>query len=127
MTRDTTSATTLGELERLILDVIWNHEGGLVVREIADELARVDGRNRAYTTVMTVADRLAKKGLLTRERDGRAWRYAAAATREEMTAQALRETFADWGGENPADAVLHFVQDLPADDVERLKAALEKL
>ncbi|GAB3586898.1 BlaI/MecI/CopY family transcriptional regulator [Calidifontibacter terrae] len=127
MTRDNPPATTLGDLERLILDVVWSFDRPIVVRELAEQLEKVDGRKRAYTTVMTVADRLEKKGLLTRERDGRAWRYAAAASREEMTAQALRETFADWGGENAADAMLHFVQDLPAEDVARLKAALNKL
>lgn len=127
MNRDNTSATTLGDLERLILDVLWTGDDPLVVREIAEQLESVDGRKRAYTTVMTVADRLEKKGLVTRERDGRAWRYAAAASREEMTAQALRETFADWGGSSPADAMMHFVQDLPPEEVARLRAALDNL
>lgn len=127
MPRENSSATTLGDLERLILDVLWDADRSMVVRELAEHLEELDGRSRAYTTVMTVADRLAKKGLLTRERDGRAWRYAAAGSRAEMTAQALRHTFADWGGQNPADAMLHFVQDLPAEDVERLRAALKDL
>ena len=44
-------------------------------------------RDIAYTTVMTVLDRLAKKGLATREQDGRAYRYDAAQTREELVAE----------------------------------------
>jgi hypothetical protein len=33
-------------------------------------------RGLAYTTLMTVLDRMSKKGLVERERDGRAWRYS---------------------------------------------------
>lgn len=38
----------------------------------------------AYTTVMTTLDRLYKKGLLERERDGRAFVYRAALTRQDV-------------------------------------------
>ncbi|MBC9957897.1 BlaI/MecI/CopY family transcriptional regulator [Yimella sp. cx-51] len=127
MNRENTSATGLGDLERAIMDVLWTADGPMIVREISERLEATDGKKRAYTTVMTVADRLAKKGLTERERDGRAWRYSAAASREELTAQALRETLADWGGSGESEAVLHFLKDLPAGDVARVKAALDSL
>ena len=46
-------------------------------------------RDLAYTTVMTVLDRLAKKGLVHRERDGRAYLYPPAQTREELVADVM--------------------------------------
>jgi len=49
----------------------------------------------AYTTVMTTLDRLYKKRLLTREAEGRAFRYAARFSQEELqraaAGQAIRE------------------------------------
>ncbi|REF29430.1 BlaI/MecI/CopY family transcriptional regulator [Calidifontibacter indicus] len=128
MTREIATANGLGDLERAIMECLWASDEPLVVRQIAEQLEATDGKKRAYTTVMTVADRLAKKGLTSRERDGRAWRYSASATREELTAQALRETLADWGGEGQeSDAVLHFLQDMSAGDVDRIKAAIAKM
>ena len=116
----------MGQLEAAVMHRLWDWDRPASVREVVDDLQRE--RKIAYTTVMTVADRLAKKGLTSRERDGRAWRYSASATREELTAQALRETLADWGGEGQeSDAVLHFLQDMSAGDVDRIKAAIAKM
>ena len=80
-----TSAPRLGDLERVVMEHLWEAAGvgdtlfeGATVREVH---LRFEGeREIAYTTVMTVLDRLAKKDLVTRERDGRAWRYSPADT-----------------------------------------------
>ena len=64
----------LGELEQLIMLVLWRSRTPLLVRDVQEALKGRD-RDLAYTTVMTVMDRLAKKGALDRELDGRAWRY----------------------------------------------------
>ena len=66
-----TTVNRLGDLERAIMDVLWDTDTSLTVREVS---ARLTERNLAHTTVMTVLDRLAKKGFARRERDGRAWR-----------------------------------------------------
>lgn len=71
----------LGTLERDVMDIMWTGER-LVVRDVQDRL----GRPIAYTTVMTTLDRLFKKGFVTRAREGRAFRYAAARTREQAQA-----------------------------------------
>ena len=73
------SVNRLGELERAIMEVLWESDAPLTVREVS---ARLTERDLAHTTVMTVLDRLAKKGFARRQRDGRAWRYCPAATRE---------------------------------------------
>ena len=64
----------LGELEQVVMDAVWSHPPA-TVREVADRM-RGDA-DRAYTTVMTTLDRLHKKGLLRRHKEGLAWRYEA--------------------------------------------------
>jgi predicted transcriptional regulator len=69
----------LGALEREVMDVVWK-AGEINVREACELLQSPV----AYTTVMTTMDRLFKKRLLARRKVGRAFVYAAAATRNEM-------------------------------------------
>lgn len=68
------------------MDLSWDQGRAMLVREVADELP---DREPAYTTVLTVLDRLAKKGLVRRDRDGRAWRSAPAAPREKYVARLM--------------------------------------
>jgi predicted transcriptional regulator len=69
----------LGTLERQTLDAVWK----LGRARVSDVRAALDG-TPAYTTVMTVMDRLYKKGVLEREREGRAYVYSAAASPEQL-------------------------------------------
>jgi len=70
---------SLGALERDVMAVVWN-QADISVRDTCLRL----GTSAAYTTVMTTMDRLFKKGLLAREKVGRAFVYRATATREEL-------------------------------------------
>src|SRR5436305_8325636 len=70
---------SLGSLEREVMELAWQRRG-ITVRDACDRL----GSAVAYTTVMTTMDRLFRKGLLAREKVGRAFVYRAMATREEM-------------------------------------------
>ena len=70
---------TLGKLEREVLDGIWRR-GETSVREMHREFED----RLAYTTLMTTLDRLYKKGLLVREKEGRAYLYSPRVTREEF-------------------------------------------
>ena len=72
----------LGGLETKVMEVLWDASAPLSVREVHDTLNT--SADLAYTTVMTVLDRLAKKHILLRDRDGKAWLYRAAATREQL-------------------------------------------
>ncbi|KAB1905567.1 MULTISPECIES: BlaI/MecI/CopY family transcriptional regulator [Micromonospora] len=115
--------TRLGDLERAVMDVLWDaapaSSGGVTVREVADAL---DGRELAYTTVMTVLDRLAGKGMVQREREGRAWRYRPAATREAHIAQLMLEAL-DLGGSRDA-ALVRFARSVTGTEADVLRAAL---
>jgi predicted transcriptional regulator len=77
----------LGRLEREVMDVVWNVRGdrGEYAHTVRDVQVRLP-RKAAYTTVMTTLDRLFKKGLVVRRREGRAFVYTASRTREEMSA-----------------------------------------
>nr|NLI50395.1 BlaI/MecI/CopY family transcriptional regulator [Propionibacterium sp.] len=63
----------LGDLEQHVMAVLWRAGRPLSVREVHEALHY--SRTVAYTTVMTVLDRLAKKGVLERRLEGRAWLY----------------------------------------------------
>ncbi len=119
-----TSAPRLGDLERVIMERLWDTATvrGATVREVHEALEK--DRDIAYTTVMTVLDRLAKKELVTRDRDGRAWRYYPADTREALTAETMRRTLDDMDVTDRRAALLHFLDGASSDEIADLKAAL---
>ena len=75
-------------LEMLCLKALWSLGEGNVaqVRGVVAE-----AKPLAYTTVMTVLDRLAKKNLVTRRKVGRAFVYAPGIARDAMRRLALKE------------------------------------
>lgn len=125
-----TRRARLGDLERSIMDRLWALDGSdpgaaLTVREIHDSIS--EEREIAYTTVMTVLDRLAKKGLVTRERDGRAWRYQPVSTSEELTAHLLRDSLDHLESTDRRAAMMHFLDSASDEEIDDLKAALAAL
>ena len=112
-----------GELEAVVMDRVWEHGGPVTVRELFDELRRE--RAIAYTTVMSTMDNLHRKGWLARDKDGKAYRYTAVASRDEYSARLMREAMAEAGD---TEAVLsHFVAAMDGEQSEVLRAVLEKL
>ena len=63
----------LGSLESKLMERLWSL-GETSVRDLHGEFAS----RLAYTTVMTTLDRLYKKGLLTRRKEGKAYMYVPA-------------------------------------------------
>ncbi|NMI01520.1 BlaI/MecI/CopY family transcriptional regulator [Pseudonocardia acidicola] len=110
----------LGELEAAVMDVLWRLPGPHRVRDVLEQLA--PERKLAYTTVMTVLDNLHRKGWVCREMDGRAYRYLPSASREEVTARALRDLL-DSSGDVEA-VLLHFARSVSARESEVLLDAL---
>jgi len=83
MSVDPAELPALHELESEVMDVVWDLSAPLTVRAVLDEVNARSGRERAYTTVMTIMRRLAAKGVLARERDGKAHLYRAICSRRE--------------------------------------------
>ncbi|MGN9911974.1 BlaI/MecI/CopY family transcriptional regulator [Phytohabitans sp. LJ34] len=109
----------LGELERAVMDVLWDRGTPLTVREVAEAL---HNRELAYTTVMTVLDRLAGKEMVERERAGRAWSYRPAASREAYIAQLMLDAL-DLSSSRDA-ALVRFARSVSGTEAEVLRAAL---
>ena len=111
-----------GDLEATVMDLLWSAGRPLVVREVV-ELMRPE-RAPAYTTVMTVMDNLHRKGWLHRDRDGRAWRYEPALSRQAYTAQLMHEALAV--SDDRAGVLARFVEEIDPDDAAALSAALQE-
>ena len=104
------------------MELVWAAPGAVSVREIVDGLNKARREKLAYTTVMTVMSRLAEKGILTRAREGRGYRYEAVAP--DAAGLAVRGVLREHG-----DAALaHFVEEARADPkaLKRLQKLLDE-
>ncbi|MET9401185.1 BlaI/MecI/CopY family transcriptional regulator [Kitasatospora sp. NPDC002965] len=111
----------LGDLEAEIMDRLWTWNRPATVREVVDDINRQ--RPVAYTTVMTVADILHGKGILTREKQGRAWLYRPTLGREEYTAALMQEALGS-SRDRPA-ALAHFIEEISSDELEVIRGLLD--
>lgn len=102
------------------MERLWSWDRPASVREVLEDLQ--GRRTLAYTTVMTVMDNLHRKGMLVREKDGRAYRYRTVQPRDEYTAAIMGQALAS--SANPSAALLHFLEAIPADNVALLREAL---
>ncbi|WP_131104472.1 BlaI/MecI/CopY family transcriptional regulator [Ornithinimicrobium sufpigmenti] len=115
----------MGELEKAVMAELWAADAPRTVREVHASLS--SQRSLAYTTVMTVLGRLAKKGVVHQERHGRAYRYSPVRNREEMTAELMLDamrTSSDLG--NREAALQHFVGQVSPREAEVIRAALSR-
>ncbi len=85
----------MGELEAAVMDVLWDKGGWVTPGEVHENL--VGERPLAYTTVMTILVRLWDKGLLERQRDGRAYAYHPLKSREDYVAARMGQLLASAG------------------------------
>jgi predicted transcriptional regulator len=111
-----------GQLESAIMDVIWSQRRALPVREVRERLHY--GRPVAYTTVMTVMTILHGKGVLRREKHGRAWRYWPAEQREEHDARLMAEILRS-GGDHRL-TLRGFLDRVSADELDTIRNAVDQ-
>ena len=114
-----TPAAPLGALETQVMDEVWRHGGELPVRDVHAAFPRL-----AYTTVMTTMDRLYKKGLLERRKDGRAFLYSARLTRQQLDLSAgagLIRGLLQSEGEPALSFLVDAVTDRDRDMLDRLE------
>lgn len=109
-----------GDLEAAIMDAVWEAGEPLRVREVLERLDR--NPEPAYNTVHTVTEILHRKGWLSKERDGRAFRYGATATRDKYIAGLMGEALA--GSKNRAAALMSLVEDMEPAEAEELRGLL---
>src|SRR5712691_6883658 len=112
-----------GDLESVIMHMVWDHDSPVTVRELFDELKQE--RAIAYTTVMSTMDNLHRKGWLERVKEGKAYRYTATASREEYSARLMREAL-DGGGDTEM-VLSHFIAQMGGAESEVLRAVVRRL
>jgi BlaI family transcriptional regulator, penicillinase repressor len=98
----------LAPLELDCLSVLWPL-GEATVREVRDALA--PRRARAYTTIMTILDRLAQKGVVAREKKGRAWVYRPVLSAEEARNDAVGQIVEHFFDGSPEALAAHLAGD----------------
>lgn len=112
----------MGDLESAIMLVLWRRGEPLAVKDVLDELS--SDRTLAYTTVMTVMERLWRKGLLTRIRHGRAFLYEPATSEAEYVASLMRDLLTS--SSDPHAALTHFVRGMrPAERLDLMELSRE--
>ncbi|MCL2516159.1 MAG: BlaI/MecI/CopY family transcriptional regulator [Microbacteriaceae bacterium] len=90
---------SLGELERSVMDLLWQSTTPLAATDVRDELAG----DPAITTVLTVLGRLETKGFLTRDRRRRPHLFRATLSRDDYMAELMHEVL---GSSPDREAVL---------------------
>jgi len=117
--------TRLGELERAVMDHLWSTGEPQTVRQVHEALCL--HRDLAYTTVMTVLQRLARKNLVSQIRDDRAHRYAPVHGPDELIAGLMVDALDQAAAVDRQAALVHFVERVGADEAEALRRALAEL
>lgn len=112
----------LGELQSAVMDVLWESEEPIKVRDVLERLDT--GKHLAYTTVMTVLDNLHRKGWVKRELHGKAYYYEPSLSREEAAAQVLRNVLESSG--RPEAVLMHFVATGSDEETDLLRSILRK-
>ncbi|WP_019632422.1 BlaI/MecI/CopY family transcriptional regulator [Actinomadura atramentaria] len=108
----------LGQLEAEILAALAGSDGPLSPGEIRD---RLDG-DPAYTTVNTVLFRLHDKGLVTRERDGRHFRYRIVVDESRLVASRMHDHLRY--ASDPSGVLAQFVRSLSSEEEAALRSVL---
>ena len=124
------SSAALGPLERRVMARLWA-VGPQSVGDVLDALNGSSDRRLAYTTVMTILVRLHDKGLVTRAKDGRNYRYTAAVDEGSVEAQLGRRELNRLIERYGATSVAGFAADLGegelADRLRKLAQAPREL
>ncbi len=108
----------LHELEALVMEEVWRLESA-TVREVMEALNEGASKSRAYTTVMTIMDRLHRKGLLDRRSERNTYIYTPRLSRDEY-ADARAQTEVDALVEEWGDvALVHFAKQMGTLDPKR--------
>ncbi len=110
-----------GDLEAVIMERVWTAGRPLLVREIQQTLSP----ERAYNTVWTVTEILYRKGWLTREKDGRAYRYTATVSREDYAAAQMSDALA--ASTDRAAALRRFAEQIDESEADELRKALQRV
>lgn len=111
----------LGELERRVMETLWDSmDRPLSGRQVADQFP-----DRAYTTVLTILERLRRKKLVHRRAEGSVHVFSASASRETYMAELMLDSLGD---ASDRDAVLvRFAEAVSPQEALVLRQALDRV
>lgn len=107
-----------GELQVQVMQVLWRTGGG-TVEDVRNGLP--PWYRGAYTTVQTVLNRLASRGLLLREKRGISLHYTPAASEAEYLSQTLRRTLAGASREARERALVSLLGDFDSKELSKMR------
>jgi len=110
-------------LELLCLRALWSLGEGNVkaVQQIVAE-----SRPLAYTTIMTVLDRLVRKGMLARRKVGRSFAYVPQATRDTARRAAVRELLEGYF-DGSEEALIGFLRGRPEERTAPVAQSMDRI
>ncbi len=117
---------SLGFLEKEILDIIWDFDGA-TAKDIHDRILDDSDRELAYASVMTVLQRLMKKGWLTYQKKGRAFYWQPLVSRPQAKAIKSYEQLNNFLAISNPDVVASFADDLDNASIEQIEAIADRL
>ncbi len=98
----------LGPLEHKIMEIVWKQQEATVYSVVE---ALEQEKCLAYTTVMTVMSRLAKKGILSREKKGKTYIYSPKQSKEKFIHQLVKSTINRMIDSFGEEAIVAFVDE----------------
>ncbi len=116
----------LTDLEALIMGIVWDAGGQVTVRYVYENIQKK--RKLAYTTVMTVMGRLVDKGILSRDKSGRAYLYAPLVSKSSMLGTSLKSLANQYFAGKMPSLVSHLLEhDVNEDQLADLEKTIKKL
>lgn len=116
----------LGDIEKSVMDVIWNKDES-TGREIFEEVEKE--KNLAFTTVLTVMDRLMKKGLIKRMKKGKLFVYTASMSKDDFVRQVSQEVLQgifDISSSSAASSFVDILYKTSPDEIDSLTRLIEE-
>lgn len=116
----------LGDLEKAVMDVLWE-KGEATGREVFKEIGK--GRSLAFTTILTVMDRLLKKGLIKRIKRGKLFVYTPSMSKDDFVRQVSREVLQgilDISASSAASSFVDILYKTSPEEIERLSKLIEE-
>lgn len=113
----------LGHLEADVMERLWSWDRPVAVRDVVEDLRQ--DRSIAYTTVMTVLDNLHRKGMVLREKSGRAYLYRPTRSRATYTAELMEQVLSTTA--DRSTALMRFVQQMSPAEAGELRQALDTM
>jgi BlaI family penicillinase repressor len=122
---DRMSIDALGDLQRAVMEVLWER-GEASVHEVRDHLGR--RKTLAYTTILTTLQKLEKAGWLGHRAEGKSYVYFPVRSRDEAGAGSVRRFVKQVFGGDAVALFQHLIResDLNEEDLQEVRGMIEE-